>query len=117
MSDGTNTSDEGALSVHIDWEGSKVAWIDEARAAWESRLLNDSRFPDARKAIARFNRAVDAWNANRTNSFRDVINIGNELAAAKALLGRLESTDTLRYELPIAGSRHTIDFVREVGST
>jgi hypothetical protein len=35
-------------------EGSKLTWIDEARAAWDPVLLGDPRFPDAAKAIARF---------------------------------------------------------------
>jgi len=113
MSDDSGAANDPRFPVRIDWQASKEAWIDEARATWEPSLLGDPRFPDAAKAIKRFNQAIDTWRAKRANAFkfREVINIGNELGAAYALLGKLKTTDTLSYEPRLGTTKETIDFL------
>jgi hypothetical protein len=97
----------------IDWKASKEAWIEQAQAVWVPSLLGDTRFADAKKAVKRFTQAVATWRKKKATdfTFREVINIGNELGAAHALLGRLKPTDTLKYEPRLGTTKQTIDFL------
>lgn len=103
-----------ASKLKIDWEGSKAAgaWIDETRRVLIARLSNDSRFPDAAKLAQRFEAEVSAWRKRPAaeRAFRGVINFGNELAAAVALLDQCRDLVLLRYEPPVRGTAKTLDF-------
>ncbi len=101
-----------AGKLEIDWEAAKLEWIYEARRVLLPRLLSDKRFPDSAKLAQRFEAEVSAWSNRRTaeRSFRGVINIGNELAAAAALLEEYEDLTSLRYEPRMRSTAQTIDF-------
>lgn len=98
--------------LEIDWEASKVAWIDEVRRLLMQRLSADTRFPDATKLTQRFETEVSAWRNRHTaeGAFRSVINIGNELAAAAAVLDQFGDLTLLRYEPRMKGTAQTLDF-------
>ncbi len=98
--------------VTIDWEGSKLEWVNDARRLLLPRLLGDERFQDAVRLERRFEEDVSAWQARRAEPrcFRGVINIGNEIAAAVALLDKCKDLASLRYEPPMKGTGQTLDF-------
>jgi hypothetical protein len=102
-----------ALQVEVDWTASKESWIEEARAAWAPRLLKNARFPDGRKLLKRFDHEVEVWRANRDSgfTFRQVINFGNEVAAAVGLLDHVKDLETLRYEPKMPGVAKSLDFL------
>jgi hypothetical protein len=92
----------------------KDDWIARVKVELQPKLLADVRFKDGSKLTDRFLHEVDIW--NRTGMFKPVIEIGNELAAAECLLGRLHSGDRLLYEQPMAGTKKRIDFLIISGS-
>ena len=98
--------------LDIDWEASKVGWIDEVRRVLLPRLSAEKKFPDSTKLVRRFEAEVSAWYKRRTakRSFRGVINIGNELAAAVALLDGCKGLTLLHYEPCMRGTAQTLDF-------
>jgi hypothetical protein len=102
-----------ATALSIDWEASKLAVIDDVRSILLPRLSADRRFPDASKLADRFEREVSDWQSKSVDerSFRGVINITNEVAAAKALLGEMAAAELLHYEPPINGTKKTLDFL------
>lgn len=95
----------------IDWEASKEDWIARVRGELFPRLLADQRFVDAGKLTARFDHEVAVWQKNGV--IRQVIEIGNELAAAAKILTRLQDDDSLQYEPPISGTKKRLDFLRQ----
>lgn len=44
--------------LEIDWEASKIAWIDDARRVLLPQLSCDNRFPDSAKLAQRFEAEV-----------------------------------------------------------
>lgn len=115
--DKTGASGEEAVSAalagDIDWDGSKEAWIEEARTAWALRLVDNRRFPDGRKLLERFDREVELWRERKGScfSFRQVVNFGNEVAAAVGLLDHVTNLSTLHYEPRILGVKKSLDFL------
>lgn len=95
----------------IDWKASKQSWIDDLRARLIPRLRADVRFSDVDRLVRRFNDTVSRWQAH--DDFRPVINDGNELCAAAALLGDLRPGDRLRYEPRLQATAKSIDFCVE----
>ncbi|MGH8217254.1 MAG: hypothetical protein ACREUT_01600 [Steroidobacteraceae bacterium] len=77
------------------------------------RLLNEPRFPDGRKLLERFDHEVDVWREKRGDgfSFRQLINFGNEVAAAVGLLDHVTNLAVLQYEPRIPGVAKTLDFL------
>ena len=93
----------------IDWQASKEAWIVAMLNELAPRLLNDARFPSATTCVERFEKSVSEWRQN--GNIRQVINDGNELAAAAAILESMGPEETLSYEPRLAGTPKTIDFL------
>jgi len=102
-----------ALEAGIDWDASKESCIEEALAAWSPRLLEDARFPDAHKLLKRFDHEVEVWRSKKHQgfTFRQVVNFGNEVAAAVGLLDHVTNLETLHYEPRIPGVRKSLDFL------
>ena len=102
-----------ALAGGIDWDGSKEDWIERARAAWAPVLLDNARFPDGHKLLKRFDHEVEVWREKKGSdfSFRQVINFGNEVAAAIGLLDHVTDLALLQYEPRIPGVRKSLDFL------
>jgi hypothetical protein len=94
----------------IDWNAMKEEWIAAAQAELLPKLLADERFKDGKKLTDRFQLEIDTW--RKTDSFKPVIEIGNELAAAECLLDSLNDGDCLMYEPPMAGTKKRIDFLK-----
>ncbi|HEY2034456.1 MAG TPA: hypothetical protein VGH02_12290 [Rhizomicrobium sp.] len=78
------------------------------RADVAARLLADARFVGAGIMVRRFDEDVARWRKN--GSFRSVINDGNELSAALAILDDMRPQDQLLYEPKLAQTRKSIDF-------
>jgi hypothetical protein len=93
----------------IDWQAAKEAWIAAMLNELAPRLLKDARFPSAAVSVGRFEKSVTRWRQNR--DIRQIINDGNELAAAAAILENMEPCETLSYEPRLAGTPKTIDFL------
>lgn len=93
--------------MEIDWNASKKAWITEMRSVVLPKL-RDPRFLDAEKLIARFEAAVVRWLAD--DNMPPLINDGNELCAAAALLGTMHADDRLLYEPRLAATKKSLDF-------
>jgi len=102
-----------ATALSIDWEASKLAVIDDVRSFLLPSLSADRRFPDASMLADSFEREVSDWKSKSVNerSFRGVINITNEVAAAKALLGEMAAAELLHYEPPNKATKKTLDFL------
>lgn len=96
--------------MNIDWQAMKEEWIAEVSRSVLPKLANDTRFGRATELIDRFHHEIEIW--RKTNSFRPVIEIGNELAAAECLLGRLSVGDSLIYEPPMPDTNKRIDFLK-----
>jgi hypothetical protein len=92
----------------------KEEWIGKVNAELLPKLLADIRFKNGVKLTNRFQHEVDIW--KRTGIFKQVIEIGNELAAAECLICRLHSDDRLIYEQPIIGTKKLIDYLTIKGS-
>lgn len=93
----------------IDWQASKEQWVGEVEAQLIPHLLEDRRFVDAQLLVDRFRDSVTQW--RRSGDIRPLINDGNELAAAMAILARSQPDDILRYEPRLAATRKSIDFM------
>ena len=94
------------------WHTSFDAWVPEVRNFYVSRLCSDARFPDANRLLMEFEKCVDVWHGNRNRSAkRGVQEKVNELAAAEALVSSMAEDQTLHYELPLIGTKQTIDFL------
>jgi hypothetical protein len=94
--------------VIIDWKASKVAWIDDVQTRLIPQLRSDLLFSNADLLIRRFNDVTGRWQP--TDDFRSIINDGNELCAAAALLGDLRPGDRLHYEPRLQATAKSIDF-------
>lgn len=98
----------------IDWQGAKETFVAEARSTLLPRLQADTRLFGANTLKSNFGNAERAWRAN--GNFRPVINHGNELAAAAAILDRLASGSRLHYERRLRATAKSIDFCVEPAS-
>jgi len=94
--------------VIIDWQASKEDWIDRMRVDVVARLLADTRFAGAKAMVGRFEDCVARW--HKGGNFRSVINDGNELSAAAAILDDMRSQDRLLYEPKLVQTPKSIDF-------
>jgi hypothetical protein len=94
----------------IDWQTMREDWIEAVQEEVLPKLPSDTRFNDGAKLTRGFELEVDTW--KKTDGFRPVIEIGNELAAAECLLNLLKEGDSLIYEPPMAGTKKRIDFLR-----
>jgi hypothetical protein len=92
----------------IDWQASKVDWINDVRTILLPQLRADRRLVGLSALEQNFDNSVAAWQAR--GDFRPVINCGNELAAAAALLPRLAENAQLQYERRLLGTGKSIDF-------
>lgn len=93
----------------IDWDLSREQWIESVLTCLVPKLEQDQRFDRSADLIARFRREIEAWRKN--HKFRQVIEFGNELAAAECLLDRLRPGEKLIYEPPMKGTDKRIDFL------
>lgn len=92
----------------IDWQASKEEWIDNVRSTLIPRLRADRRLVGSDSLQRHFDTSVEYWRQN--GDFRAVINDGNELCAAAAILGCIHAEDLLLYEPRLAATRKSIDF-------
>jgi hypothetical protein len=95
----------------IDWQASKEDWIARIVSDLMPRLRADARFLGSQDMARRFQAGVERWRKN--GDFRPVINDGNELCAAEAILTRLGAGDRLHYEPKLSATRKSIDFLAE----
>ena len=73
-------------------------------------LLEDTRFPDARRLIARADKIISEWEAGSRN-VAGVVEVVNELCVARELLKRpLTAHYTMTYEPKVTLSGASIDF-------
>lgn len=98
----------------IDWLASKNDLIADVRRTLLPLLRADQRLIGAAKLERNFDDAVAAWQTN--GAFRSVINFGNELAAAAAILARLAAGSQLHYERQLVATPKSIDFCVEAAN-
>lgn len=98
----------------IDWQASKNDFIADVRRTLLPVLRADHRLIGAAKLGQNFDDAVAAWQTNGV--FRAVINFGNELAAAAAILDRLAAGSQLHYERRLMATPKSIDFCVEAAN-
>ena len=85
-------------------------WVQSVRGRLVPLLKSDARFQGSNILISRFEHEVNLWNVTR--NIRPLIEIGNELASAEALLNGMGACETLIYEPPIPGTKKRIDFLK-----
>lgn len=83
-------------------------WLAEVQGRLLPALLSDGRLKEGKKLIARFEQEVETW--KKTDKFRPVIEIGNEVAAAECFLNSLGKSEQLTYEPKMTGTQKRIDF-------
>jgi hypothetical protein len=93
----------------IDWYASKEAWVGEVESSLLPVLGSDARLVGGDRLIARFTDAVSSWRGN--GHFRPAIEYANELAAAAAILGKIELGATVHYESRLLGTKKSFDFM------
>ena len=98
----------------VDWEAMKEEWLNEVTTNLIPLLLGDARFQNGSTLTDKFVSEITVW--RRTGRIRPLIEIGNELATAKALLDRDQSDCRLQYEPAMAGTAKRIDFLWLSGS-
>lgn len=86
----------------IDWEHMKEDWVNGVIQELIPTLLGDVRFSSGKMLTDKFNSKVGVWRTS--GRIRPLIEIGNELVAAKALLDHANSSDRLEYEPRMTGT-------------
>jgi len=87
-------------------------WILAVAQTYADILGSDTRFPEAKFLLASFDRAAALWAKRHTkDDVKELTEIANELAAAAALLGKLDESQSLAYEPPLRRTKKTIDFL------
>lgn len=103
--------------VVIDWDGSVAAWIADVEADTLRLLEHDRRFVNAAALAKRFRDRATLWKDSGADGerpkhhVRALIEDGNEVATAWALLERMAPGDTLAYEPRLAATKESLDFL------
>jgi hypothetical protein len=92
----------------IDWPASKADWVNDVRTIPLPQLRADKSLVGLSALEQNFDNSVAAWQAG--GAFRPVINCGNELAAAAALLPHVADNAQLQYERRLLRTGKSIDF-------
>lgn len=87
----------------------RLTWINQVQISLAAKLRADTRFVGSKDLLGRFDREIATWQSH--GCFRQVIEIGNELAAAECLLSTLSQDSQMLYEPLITGSKKRIDFL------
>jgi broad specificity phosphatase PhoE len=94
------------------FNGLMDVWIPEVAKTYADILASDARFPEAKSLLARFDRAADWWAKRHSkDDVKALTETANELAAAAAILDKLDESQTLAYEPPLKRTKKTIDFL------
>jgi hypothetical protein len=88
-------------------------WIDSVRAEILPELLNDARFINGWEIVDRFEAAAGRWEARGDTQLKQLIQDGNEIAAASVILAHIGATSRLHYEPRLIGTPKSIDFLVE----
>lgn len=93
----------------IDWTASKNDWISDVRRRLIPQLRADARLIGFNTLEANFDNSISAWHAG-TGKFRQVVEMGNELAVAAVLLQRTAVNAQVHYERRLLRTPKSIDF-------
>jgi hypothetical protein len=91
-----------------------VKWIAAVQAELVPKLSADKRFLNCGKLFSCFQEKVSAWRKN--GDLKQVIDFGNELAAASCLLEPMATDARLEYEPAMIGTDKKIDFRRKTAA-
>lgn len=110
-------AEDGQNGVVIDWDGSVAAWVADVEADILRLMESDPRFVNVGALASRFRDRAALWKGSGADGARPkhhvhaLIEDGNEVATAWALLERMEAGDTLAYEPRLADTEQSLDFM------